>query len=229
MPSIKSNINNAIPTEKELLSNKIKFGKITDLNDAELLSIIIDKIGTKNSTPSSQDIIDSFGGDLSEIGNLDFNTTMRRSALTSKQTSQLLALVEMATRIKQSEKKEVCIIRNSADIMTLLYPILGTKIQEEFWVVYLNNSNRVLETSMICQGSIDNTITDTKLIIRRALNLLATKIILAHNHPSGTLNPSPADIETTTKITNAATLFDIKVIDHIIISSSEYYSFNDNL
>lgn len=224
-----SDIKSSIPTEKELLYNKIKFGKITDLSDAELLSIIIDKNGSKCTISLAQEIINAFGGDISEISNLDFNTTMRRGSLTSKQTSQLLAIVEMASRIKQSEKREVVIIKNSADIMTLLYPILGAKIQEEFWVVYLNNSNRVLEKTMICQGSTENTIVDVKLIIRRAINLLATKIILAHNHPSSSLKPSPTDIETTSKITNAAALFDIKVLDHIIISSSEYYSFNDNL
>ncbi|MEG1649501.1 MAG: DNA repair protein RadC [Rikenellaceae bacterium] len=226
MYEIKPTTDHNIPTERDLLSNKIKFGKLCNLTDAELLYIALNRSG--DSIAKVQNILEQFGGDLSEICLLDLNVVMRRTNLASKPAQQLLAIVEMSQRIKYSSKKEVEIVKNSADIMTLLYHILGHKIQEEFWVVFLNNSNRVLEKTLICQGSIDNTIADTKLIIRRALNLLATKIILAHNHPSGNLKPSSADIETTTKITNAAALFDIKVIDHIIISGTEYYSFNDN-
>jgi DNA repair protein RadC len=108
--------------------------------------------------------------------------------------------------------------------------IMRKKLQElkheECWAIFLSNSNRILDTYRISQGGIQATVVDQRIIVRRALELLSTRIILIHNHPSGSATPSNADITLTHRVTEATSLFDIQLLDHIIISSTgSYYSF----
>ena len=106
-------------------------------------------------------------------------------------------------------------------------PLLEDLSVEQFWVVYLNNSNKVLVQQKISQGGITATIVDIRLILKRALELNATALVLCHNHPSGNLNPSEADFTLTDKVKLAAKLMDIQVLDHIIVTDQSYFSFAD--
>ena len=107
-------------------------------------------------------------------------------------------------------------------------PLLKELKHEECWALFLTNSNRVVERYRISQGGVQATVVDQRLIVKRALELLATRIILVHNHPSGSANPSGADHDITTKVKEATSLFDIQLLDHIIITASESYSFKSN-
>ena len=118
-------------------------------------------------------------------------------------------------------------ITSSNSVFELMQPIIGELEHEEFWIVYLNNSNKVLQTSQLSKGGITGTLVDVRLAFKNALQLGAVAIILAHNHPSGTLVPSQADKNITQKIKLAGESLDIKVLDHLIITETAYYSFAD--
>ncbi len=131
------------------------------------------------------------------------------------------------TKVKASERP---LIRDSKDIYDVLKQIWDeNKIEmlEEFKVVFLNRANRVIGVYDASSGGITGTVADPRLILAAAIKSLAVSIILSHNHPSGNLKPSKADEDLTTKIKEAAKYHDIRVIDHMIITSEGYYSFAD--
>ena len=105
--------------------------------------------------------------------------------------------------------------------------MLADLSHEEFWVAYLNRSNRVIDKVKLSQGGVSETVADIKLLLKGALNVLASGIILCHNHPSGTLRPSSADEQLTRRIQQAAQLLDMQVLDHVIIADTRYFSFAD--
>ena len=104
---------------------------------------------------------------------------------------------------------------------------MGDITIEEFWVIYLNRSNRIIDKKRISQGGINGTVTDIKVIMKNAIEMLASSFIICHNHPSGNLTPSTADHEITKKIKEAAGLMDIQLLDHIIVTDKSHYSFAD--
>jgi DNA repair protein RadC len=108
-----------------------------------------------------------------------------------------------------------------------MQPLIGYLPHEEFWIVYLNNANKVLQTSQLSKGGITGTVVDIRLALKKALELGAVAIILSHNHPSGVLRPSEADIALTKKLSTASESLDIKVLDHVIITEKSYFSFAD--
>jgi DNA repair protein RadC len=108
-----------------------------------------------------------------------------------------------------------------------MQPILGELKHEEFWIIYLNNANKIQLKTQLSKGGITGTLVDTRLVFKRALELAATGIILCHNHPSGTLKPSSADISLTKKIKLGGEVLDVKVLDHLIITENNYFSFAD--
>jgi DNA repair protein RadC len=119
-------------------------------------------------------------------------------------------------------------IASSQAVFDLLQPLVGDLPHEEFWIVYLNNSNKVIHKSQLSKGGITGTLVDVRLVMKQALELGAVALILAHNHPSGALQPSEADKSITYKLQKAAESMDIKVLDHVILTQNKYYSFADN-
>lgn len=118
-------------------------------------------------------------------------------------------------------------IRSSNDVYSIFHPLISDLSYEEFWLLYLNRSNKVISKLKISQGGISGTITDIRLILKRALEVLASSIIICHNHPSGNREPSDADRRITEKIKEAASYFDISLLDHLIVTDNGYYSFAD--
>ena len=116
---------------------------------------------------------------------------------------------------------------NFKSVFELLQPMMGELQHEEFWIVYLNNSNKILHYAQLSKGGITGTLVDVRLVMRQALDQGAVALVLAHNHPSGTLTPSRADKEITQKLKTAAEALDIKILDHLIITQNEYFSFAD--
>jgi len=108
-----------------------------------------------------------------------------------------------------------------------MQPIIGELPHEEFWIIYTNNSNKVIQKQLLSKGGITGTLADVRLVLKNALELGATGLILAHNHPSGTLKPSESDKQLTQKLKMAAQSLDIKVLDHLIVTEKEYFSFAD--
>ncbi len=139
-----------------------------------------------------------------------------------------MAALELGRRRKSAEIMESPKIRSSNDVYSIFNPLLADLTHEEFWLLYLNRSNKILSRHKLSQGGISGTITDVRLIIKKAIELLASSIIICHNHPSGNLDPSEADTRITQKIKEAAGYFDISLLDHIIVTDNGYYSYADN-
>ncbi|MGB5782815.1 MAG: JAB domain-containing protein, partial [Eudoraea sp.] len=132
-------------------------------------------------------------------------------------------------RRRQNEKvKEKAQISSSKAVFELLQPLVADLPHEEFWIVYLNNSNKVIHTAQLSKGGITGTLVDVRLVMKQALEIGAVSLILAHNHPSGTLKASEADKKITNKLQKASEAMDIRVLDHVIITQNKYYSFADN-
>ena len=139
----------------------------------------------------------------------------------------IAAAMELGRRRRAAEALERKKITSSHSVFEYLQPILGELPHEEFWILYLNNSNKIIKSAQLSKGGITGTVVDVRLTFKEALQLGAVGIILAHNHPSGTLKPSQADIQLTKKLKTAGESLDIKVLDHLIITEKAYFSFAD--
>jgi DNA repair protein RadC len=139
----------------------------------------------------------------------------------------ILAALELGRRRKDSEPVTRPKITSSNEAAGIFLSLLSDIPHEEFWVAFLNRSNTLIERFQISQGGITGTVTDIRLIMKKALELRAVSVLVCHNHPSGNLEPSIQDKEITEKIKEAAKFFDIQVLDHIIIAGKNYFSFAD--
>ena len=145
-----------------------------------------------------------------------------------RRAEKIACSAELGRRMAAAQTSMVDSVATSDDIVRIFRPVVEGLAHEECWVLYLTNSNKVIERQRISQGGVQATIVDTRLIIKRALELLATQIVLVHNHPSGTAEPSDADISLTRKVREAATLFDIRLLDHLILAKAESFSFRSH-
>lgn len=210
---------------REKLVNK---GSST-LSDAELIAILIGS-GSRNESAValSKRILASVGHNLNELGRLSVNKLMQFKGIGEAKAVSIAAALEIGRRRRsESTTDKVSHIRASKDTFDLLYPLIGELPHEEFWVVYLNTSNKVLYKLQLSKGGITGTLVDVRLILKHALELGAVGLVLAHNHPSGSLRPSTSDKRITQRIKTAAEALDIKVLDHIIITQHCYMSFSD--
>ena len=139
----------------------------------------------------------------------------------------LIAALELGRRRKASSPQKRTRISGSQDVFDEVYPVMADLPHEEFWILLLNRANEVIGRNNLSKGGVSGTVVDAKMIFKMAIEKLASAIILAHNHPSGNLRPSQADISLTNKIRDAGNILDIPVLDHLIIGNGAYYSFKD--
>ena len=203
---------------------------IRSLSNAELLAIIFGSgLPGKSVISMSQEILASCDNRLSRLSRLSIHEMKKKfKGVGTAKAISLAAAFELGLRTRDEDAALDPQIKCSTDI----YNIMRTKLErleyEEFWVLYLSRSNRIIYEECMSKGGVSGTITDIRLILKRALELLASGIILVHNHPSGNLRPSPDDDRITTKTKEAAKLLDINVLDHLIITPTSYFSYNDN-
>ncbi|MCB0456947.1 MAG: DNA repair protein RadC [Flavobacteriaceae bacterium] len=220
--SIKSWNEDDRPREKLLLKGK------TALSDAELIAILIGSGSRNESAVSlSQRILASVENNLNELGKLSIQDLMKFKGIGEAKAITIAAALELGRRRRGEEALQKKKITSSVSVFELMQPIIGELAHEEFWIVYLNNSNKVLQTMQLSKGGITGTVVDSRLAFKNALQLGAVAVILAHNHPSGTLKPSQADIQLTKKLKTAGESLDIKVLDHLIVTEKAYFSFAD--
>ena len=198
------------------------------LSDAELIAILIGS-GSRNESAVelSKRIFASVNNNLNELGKLSIKQLMQFKGIGEAKAVTIAAALEIGRRRRGEEAQKIIKISSSKDVFELLQPTMGELPHEEFWIVYLNNSNKVMHTAQLSKGSITGTLVDVRLVMKRALELGAVALVLAHNHPSGTLVPSKADKQITEKLKNASIALDIKVLDHLIITQNDYFSFAD--
>jgi DNA repair protein RadC len=211
------------PREKFLLKGK------SSLSDSELLAILIGS-GSRNESAVQlcQRILASTNNNLNQLGKISVNQLTNFKGIGEAKAISIAAALELGRRRRAEETIELKKITSSKMIFEIMQPIIGELPHEEFWVLYLNNSNKVIHKAQLSKGGITGTVVDVRLIFKTAFEFNATSIILTHNHPSGKLVASDADIQITKKIKEASKYLEIVVLDHLIITENGYYSFNDS-
>lgn len=198
------------------------------LSDAELIAILIGSGSREESAVElAKRILASVDHNLNELGKLSVNQLMRFKGIGEAKAVTIAAAMEVGRRRRREDTSKITKIKSSHDAYELLYPLIGELPHEEFWIVYLNNSNKVLHKCQMSKGGITGTLVDVRLVLKQALELGAVGLILAHNHPSGTLSPSTTDKQLTNKLKMASEALDIKILDHLILTHHEYLSFAD--
>lgn len=210
------------PREKLLQKGK------NSLSDSELIAILLGS-GSKNESAVelSKKILASVQNNLNELGKLSIQQLCKFKGIGPAKAITLLAAMELGRRRRQEEALELKKITSSQSVFELMQPLIGELAHEEFWILYLNNSNKVIEKFQISKGGITGTLVDVRITLRKALEVGAVSIILVHNHPSGNLKASEADKQLTRKLKTASESLDIKVLDHIIVTEKSYLSFAD--
>ena len=207
------------------IRDKIATRGIASLDDAELLAVVM---GEDTSSPAAADSARSLlerYPTLSEISREETARLRMVAGLGLKRAERIAAATEFGHRLRSAEADSIRTVESSDDIRRIFTPILGNLRHEESWAVYLTASNRIIDRCRIGQGGVRETVMDQRLVVKRALELLATRIIIVHNHPSGTAQPSDNDRTITARIKEAAALFDLQLLDHIIIARDEEFSF----
>tara|TARA_R100000935_G_C2800004_1_gene150029 strand:- start:140 stop:838 length:699 start_codon:yes stop_codon:yes gene_type:complete len=209
---------------REKLLQKGKFA----LTDAELIAILIGS-GNKNESAVelSKKILSQYQNNLNTLGKLSVAQLIQFKGIGEAKAISIIAAMELGRRRRAEEAMDLIKISSSNSVFEVLQPIIGELNHEEFWILYLNNSNKIIEKFQISKGGITGTLVDVRITLRKALELGAVSLILAHNHPSGNLNPSEADKQLTQKLKIAAESLDIKILDHIIVTEKSYFSFAD--
>jgi DNA repair protein RadC len=210
------------PREKLLLKGR------GALSDAELIAILIGSGNRKESAVTlSMRILNSVGNDLNALSRLSSKELEKFHGIGEAKAISIIAALELGRRRKETEFTDHDKITSSKDIFNLLAPHFSDLPHEEFWVIYLNKSHKLISKQCISKGGIGGTVADPKIIFKQAIEYLASSIVLAHNHPSGNLKPSRVDIDLTKKMKDAGVLMEINVVDHVIFTDKGYYSFAD--
>ncbi len=201
----------------------------SSLSDAELLAILIGSGTRKRSAVDlGRELLSMVNNNLNSLGKLTIGDLTKIKGIGNARAIAIAAALELGRRRKLAEIPEMPQIKCSKDVFDLLSPVLSDLPHEEFWILFLNRSNKVINRMKLSQGGISGTVTDVRMVMKRAIEYLASGIIVCHNHPSGNLNPSESDTRITQKIKEAGNIMDIQLLDHLIISEKEYYSFADN-
>ncbi|MFV0572712.1 MAG: RadC family protein [Xanthomarina gelatinilytica] len=198
------------------------------LSDAELVAILIGS-GSKNESAVdlSKRILASVDNNLNALGKLSLKQLMAFKGMGEAKAISIAAALELGRRRGGEALLDKKKITSSQTVFHIMQPLLGELPHEEFWIIYLNNSNKIIQKNQLSKGGITGTLVDVRLALKNALEVGATGLILVHNHPSGTLKPSEADKQLTRKLKLAGESLDIKVLDHVIITEKAYFSFAD--
>lgn len=210
------------PREKLMLKGK------STLSDAELLAIIIGS-GSRNESAVelSKKILASVQNNLNSLGKMSIQQLTKFKGIGKAKAISIIAAGELGKRRKEEGVQELIKITSSRIVYEIMQPIIGELPHEEFWVLYLNNANKIIYKAQLSKGGITGTVVDVRLLLKTALEHNALSFVLTHNHPSGKLIASEADIQITQKLKLAAKQLDMSVIDHIIVTENGYFSFAD--
>jgi DNA repair protein RadC len=210
------------PREKLLLKGT------SALSDAELIAILIGSGNARETAVQlAQKVMQHIQGNLIELSKLSAGDLMKFKGIGEVKALTIIAALELGKRRRRSEIHEKVQITRSNQAYEILQEQLADCNFEQFAAILLNRANRVIRTVNISSGGITGTVVDPKKVFKFALEFNATSMILGHNHPSGQIHPSEADISLTRKMKNAGELMDIPILDHIIVGDERYYSFAD--
>ena len=210
------------PREK-VMANGIQY-----LSNAELIAILLGS-GTRHMTAVelARQILKEAGNSLQELGRKGIGELVRIKGVGPAKATSILAALELGRRRAGMQYSEKIPVKSSETVYRLFHPLMGDLEHEEFWLLMLNRANRILGRFKVSQGGLSGTVIDTRIILKKALDNLASSIIVCHNHPSGNKQPSDADVKITEKLKKAAEMLEIKLLDHVIIADKSYFSFAD--
>lgn len=198
------------------------------LSDAELLAILINNgHKEKSAVILAREILQLGNNNLNELGKLSISDLKKIKGIGEAKAITIAAALELGRRREATTALEKKVIKTSSEVATYLRAVIKDFSYEVFAVIFLNQANKINHFEILSKGGITGTVADPRVILKKALEVGATSVILCHNHPSGNLQPSQSDKDLTAKIKEAAKYLDIKVIDHIIVSEDGYYSFAD--
>ncbi|NUM31706.1 MAG: DNA repair protein RadC [Bacteroidetes bacterium] len=209
------------PREKLVLKGK------SSLSNAELIGILLSTgTKTKSAVDLGRELLELAQNDLNLLARFNVNEIKKIKGIGVAKAITVIAAIELASRRKLEEaiKQKV---NSSKQAFEILEPLISDNQYEEFWILLLNRANKLISCRQISEGGISGTVVDTRKIFKIALEENACSIIIAHNHPSGNLQPSESDKSITKKIKESGVIIDIKLIDHLIIANNKYFSFAD--
>lgn len=210
------------PREKFLQKGK------NALSDSELLAIIMGSGNREESVLElARKILASVNNNWHQLSLLSVKDLTKFNGIGEAKAISIITALEIGRRRAGQEIQERPLIGNSHDAYSILKNQLSDLRTEEFWAIFMNNSNKVIHTSQLTQGGISQSIVDVRVLFKTALEYFSTGVIIAHNHPSGSLKPSKEDINITQKIKEAGNVLSIQLLDHIIITQHSYFSFSD--
>lgn len=210
------------PREKFLLKGKAA------LSDSELLAIILGSGSNEDTAVElSRKILNSVNNSWQQLSMLSVKDLMKFKGIGEAKAISVAAAMEIGRRKASHDIPEKATVKSSSDAFKILLPYLSDLSSEEFWVLFLNQKNHVVHTSQISKGGITGTVVDVRVLFKLALDHRATALIVAHNHPTGNLKPSEADLKITKNIQSAGELMDIALLDHLIVGENRFFSFKD--
>ena len=233
IPSERESYENLIPmrlwAEDDLPSQKLLLKGTSTLSDAELLSIIIGSgVSGENSLDIAKKMLSNCGNSLCEFWKFGVSDLQKIKGIGLKRAVKISAMFALARRRNESEVILRDKITHSREAFEIFKSLMGDLPYEEFWILLLNRSNRVMRKIRISEGGVSGTVVDPKKVFKTCLDNQACSIILGHNHPSGNIQPSEADSKLTKKLRDCGLMLDVDVLDHIIIGDDKYYSFADD-
>jgi DNA repair protein RadC len=200
----------------------------SDMSLVEILTILIGSGFAEHSAADlAKQLLTDIDGDLSTLARYNSFDFRKLKGIGPAKAALLVAALELGRRRQIYESSSKLVIRNSVDAYSLIKPYLADLIREEFWVFHLNRASTVVLAEKLSIGGVSGTTVDIRLLYKSALERLTSSIILAHNHPSDQMRPSRSDIELTRQVVKAGKIFDIDVVDHLIVGASSFYSFAD--
>ncbi len=221
--SIKSWAEEDRPREKMLLKGR------SSLSDAELIAIILGSGSRDESAVSlAKRVLSIVDHNLYELGKLTLSDLMHFKGIGEAKAISIAAALEIGRRRSITAPQTKPIVTSSKEAYELIKSTIEDMAHEEMWIILLNKGNKLIKRQKMSSGGATATIVDVKMILKAVIESQAQSIILAHNHPSGSLSPSRADIEITNKIKEAVKFFDITLMDHLIVAEGGYYSFVDD-
>ncbi len=198
------------------------------LSNAELIAILIGSGNRKETAVElAKRVLSKNENSLTHLGKQTIKNLIEFNGIGEAKAISIIAALELGRRRKNEEQPVLKAIKSSKDAFDELYTFFEDLVHEEFWVLTLSRSNKVISKQQISKGGVSGTVVDAKLVFKKAIEDLASAIIIAHNHPSGNLKPSQADLKLTNKLVESGKMLDLPVLDHLIITNSSYFSFAD--
>ena len=207
------------------LRERIAARGVESLSDSELLAVVMGEDTATAATTDAERLLEEYGGQLSAVCSDEIARLRMTAGLGLRRAERIAAAAVLGRRVSAQQSEQVQTVESSDDIRRMFAPRMEGLQHEECWAIYLTASNRVVDSRRVSQGGVSGTVVDHRLVVKRALELLVPQIIVVHNHPSGSAQPSGEDDRVTERLKEAAALFDIRLLDHIIIARGSHFSY----